>query len=251
MSARLTALSGLLDGVTAVVTGGASGIGASIARQLSLAGATTVAWDVRPPAPDAYGDLTSSIGYVACDVSSPDSIATALAQTESDFGPVGSLINNAGVTRDHLVKDMTVDEWDQVLDVNLRGAFLTTKTVTPGMVERRQGTIVNISSLGGKVGTIGQANYSASKAGLVGLTKSNAKEFARYGIRINCIQPGLIDTPMTQALRPDIYQQKLSEVPLGRAGSPDEIGLGCVFLVSDMSSYITGIAIEIGGGRYI
>lgn len=138
-----------------------------------------------------------------------------------------------------------------VLDVNLKGAFLTTKAVTPGMVARRSGTIVNISSLGGKVGTIGQANYCASKAGLVGLTKSTAKEFARYSLRINAIQPGLIDTPMTRALRPDIYEKKLLEVPLGRAGTPDEIGTGCVFLASEMSSYITGIVIEIGGGRYI
>src|SRR5580698_7521012 len=233
----------LLESVNAVVTGGASGIGAAIVRQMSLAGAQVVVWDVRPPEPGAFEDLKSDIAYVECDVSQLASIQTALERTEEVVGHVDSLINNAGVTRDHLVKDLTVDEWDTVLNVNLKGAFLTTKTVTPGMVERRRGTIINISSLGGKVGTVGQANYCASKAGLVGLTKSNAKEFARFGIRINAIQPGLIDTPMTQSLRPDIYQQKLAEVPLKRAGTPDEIGRGCVFLSSDMSSYITGVVI--------
>jgi 3-oxoacyl-[acyl-carrier protein] reductase len=241
----------LLESVNAVVTGGASGIGAAIVRQMSLAGAQVVVWDVRPPEPGAFEDLKSDIAYVECDVSQLASIQTALERTEEVVGHVDSLINNAGVTRDHLVKDLTVDEWDTVLNVNLKGAFLTTKTVTPGMVERRRGTIINISSLGGKVGTVGQANYCASKAGLVGLTKSNAKEFARFGIRINAIQPGLIDTPMTQSLRPDIYAQKLAEVPLKRAGTPDEIGRGCVFLASEMSSYITGTVIEIGGGRYI
>jgi 3-oxoacyl-[acyl-carrier protein] reductase len=242
---------GLLEGVNAVVTGGASGIGAAIVRQMSLAGAQVVVWDVRPPEPGAFQDLKSDISYVECDVSEPVSVEAALQRTESLVGYVESLVNNAGVTRDHLVKDLTVEEWDTVLNVNLKGAFLTTKTVTPGMVERRRGTIINISSLGGKVGTVGQANYCASKAGLVGLTKSNAKEFARYGIRINAIQPGLIDTPMTQALRPDIYERKLAEVPLRRAGTPEEIGSGCVFLASEMSSYITGTVIEIGGGRYI
>jgi 3-oxoacyl-[acyl-carrier protein] reductase len=242
---------GLLEGVNAVVTGGASGIGAAIVRQMSLAGAQVVVWDVRPPEPGAFEDLKSDISYVECDVSEPVSVEAALQRTEALVGYVESLVNNAGVTRDHLVKDLTVEEWDTVLNVNLKGAFLTTKTVTPGMVERRRGTIINISSLGGKVGTVGQANYCASKAGLVGLTKSNAKEFARYGIRINAIQPGLIDTPMTRALRPEIYERKLAEVPLRRAGTPEEIGSGCVFLASEMSSYITGTVIEIGGGRYI
>jgi 3-oxoacyl-[acyl-carrier protein] reductase len=241
----------LLPGLTAVVTGGASGIGAAIVRQMSRAGANVAVWDVRPPDDGRFDDLDGKVEFVPCDVSDPGSVQRALLATESAIGPVDSLINNAGVTRDHLMKDMTLDEWDTVLNVNLRGAFVTAKLVTPSMVERTTGTIVNISSLGGKVGTIGQANYCASKAGLVGLTKSMAKEFARYKIRVNSIQPGLIDTPMTQGLRPDIYEQKLKEVPLRRAGTPDEIGQGCVFLASEMSSYITGIVLEIGGGRHI
>ncbi|AKS32094.1 3-oxoacyl-ACP reductase FabG [Mycolicibacterium goodii] len=244
-------IAGLLDGINAVVTGGASGIGAAIVRQMTLAGATVAVWDVLAPQGGIFDDLEAKVHFVECNVADFESVERALTTTEALIGNVDSLVNNAGVTRDHLVKDLTLDEWDTVLDVNLKGAFLTTKAVTPGMVARQSGTIVNISSLGGKVGTIGQANYCASKAGLVGLTKSTAKEFARYTIRINAIQPGLIDTPMTQALRPDIYAKKLAEVPLKRAGTPDEIGMGCVFLASEMSSYITGIVIEIGGGRNI
>ncbi|GCE42139.1 3-oxoacyl-[acyl-carrier protein] reductase [Rhodococcus wratislaviensis] len=241
----------LLDGVHAVVTGGASGIGAAIVRKMSEAGASVAAWDVKPPEASTFSGLDRAVEFVEADITDPQSVSAALEATESLIGPVHSLINNAGVTRDRLVRDMSFDEWDTVLNVNLKGAFVTTKIVTPGMVERKSGTIVNISSLGGKVGTVGQANYCASKAGLVGLTKSTAKEFARFGIRVNAIQPGLIDTPMTAALRPDIYDKKLQEVPLRRAGRPDEIGDGCVFLASNMSSYITGVVLEIGGGRNI
>ena len=239
----------ILEGQKAVVTGGASGIGAAIAKRMSAAGATVAVWDVRPPEDGAFED--EQIEFFQCDASQESSVAAALDATLASLGRIDSLVNNAGVTRDHLVRDMTLAEWDTVLNVNLRGPFITTKLVTPQMVERQSGTIINISSLGGKVGTIGQANYSASKAGLVGLTKSTAKEFARFSIRINAIQPGLIDTPLTQALRPDIYDKKLQEVPLRRAGSPDEIGWACVFLASDMSSYITGVVLEVGGGRYI
>jgi 3-oxoacyl-[acyl-carrier protein] reductase len=240
-----------LKGKKAIVTGASRGIGAAIARRMAFEGATVAAWDVTPAQEGAYGDMSGRITSFACNVADPDSVAAAVRETEAALGPVTSLVNNAGVTRDHLLRDMTLDEWETVMSVNLRGPFNTTKAVSVGMVERRCGTIVNISSLGGKVGTIGQANYCASKAGLVGLTKATAKELARFSIRVNAIQPGLVDTPMTQALRPDIYQAKLKEVPLGRAGTPDEIGWGCVFLTSAMSSYITGVVLEIGGGRYI
>jgi 3-oxoacyl-[acyl-carrier protein] reductase len=242
---------GILAGEVAIVTGASRGIGAAIARRMALEGATVAAWDVAPAGEGAYGEASGRISAFTCNVADPASVAEALRETEAALGPVTSLVNNAGVTRDHLLRDMTVDEWDSVMSVNLRGPFNTTKAVSVGMVERRGGTIVNISSLGGKVGTIGQTNYCASKAGLVGFTKAAAKELARFSIRVNAIQPGLVDTPMTQKLRPEIYQAKLKEVPLGRAGTPDEIGWGCVYLASAMSSYITGIVLEIGGGRYI
>jgi len=239
---------GLLNGHVAVVTGGSQGIGAGIVARMAAEGATVASWDVRPPADAAEG--ASSL-FVECDVSNPASVDEALKKTEAELGPLTSLVNNAGITRDYLLRDLSPENWDIVLGVNLRGPFLTTKAVAVGMSERRRGTIVNISSLGGKVGTVGQTNYSASKAGIIGLTKAAAKELARYSIRVNAIQPGLIDTPMTQALRPDIYEMKLKEVPLRRAGQPDEIGWGCVFLTSEMSTYVTGVVLEIGGGRYI
>ena len=242
---------GMLVGEVAIVTGASRGIGAAIARRMALEGAIVAAWDVAPPEQGAYDDMSARITAFTCNVADAASVATAVRETERAIGPVTALVNNAGVTRDHLLRDMTVDEWDTVMSVNLRGPFNTTKAVSVGMVERRRGTIVNISSLGGKVGTIGQTNYCASKAGLIGFTKASAKELARFSIRVNAIQPGLVDTPMTQALRPDIYQAKLKEVPLGRAGTPDDIGWGCVFLTSEMSSYITGLVLEIGGGRFM
>jgi 3-oxoacyl-[acyl-carrier protein] reductase len=244
----LMAGTGLLDGQVAVVTGGSQGIGAAIVARLTAEGAAVASWDLRRP---ASGEDGGTAAFVECDVSDETSVAEALRATEQALGPVTSLINNAGITRDALLRDLSVDGWDAVMAVNLRGPFLTTKAVAVGMRDRQRGTIVNISSLGGKVGTVGQTNYSASKAGIIGLTKASAKELARYSVRVNAIQPGLIKTPMTEALRPDIYEMKLKEVPLRRAGEPDEIGWGCVFLTSDMSTYITGVVLEIGGGRYI
>lgn len=238
---------GLLDGQVAVVTGGSQGIGAAIVARMAAEGATVASWDVRPSTEGAE----QAAFFAECDVSRAESVAEALRATEAALGPVTTLVNNAGITRDGFMGKLTVDDWDAVMGVNLRGPFLVTQAVSAGMIERNSGTIVNISSLGGKVGTIGQTNYSASKAGIIGLTKASAKELARYSIRVNAIQPGLVDSPMTAALRADIYEMKLKEVPLRRAGTPDEIGWGCVFLTSKMSSYITGVVLEIGGGRYI
>ena len=247
----MTSSTGVLSGEVVIVTGAAQGIGAAIARRMAAEGAVVAAWDIAAGEDGVFDDMRDRITSITCNVTDAASVAGALSETEAALGQVTSLVNNAGITRDHLLRDMTVDEWDAVLGVNLRGPFNTTKAVSAGMVRNRRGTIVNISSLGGKVGTIGQANYCASKAGLVGLTKATAKELARYSIRVNAIQPGLVDTPMTRALRPDIYDAKLKEVPLGRAGTGDDIGWGCVFLVSGMSSYITGTVLEIGGGRFM
>lgn len=241
----------ILQGKTVVVTGAAQGIGAGIAQRLCRVGARVVAWDVSEPPAGTFGPHDPEVTFVHCDVSDERSVAEAVAKTLQETGQIDSLVNNAGITRDHLLRDLEVDDWEAVMAVNLRGPYLTTRSVAVEMRERRSGTIVNISSLGGKVGTVGQTNYSASKAGLVGFTKAAAKELARYSVRVNAIQPGLIDTPMTRALRPDIYAMKLNEVPLRRAGTADEIGWGCVFLASEMSNYITGVVLEIGGGRYI
>ena len=247
----MTSSTRVLSGEVVIVTGAAQGIGLAIAQRLAAEGALVAAWDIAAAEDGVFGDMRDRITSFTCNVADAASVAGALVETEAALGQVTSLVNNAGITRDHLLRDMTTDEWDAVMGVNLRGPFNTTKAVSAGMVKNKRGTIVNISSLGGKVGTIGQANYCASKAGLVGLTKATAKELARYSIRVNAIQPGLVDTPMTRALRPDIYDMKLKEVPLGRAGTGDDIGWGCVFLASAMSSYITGTVLEIGGGRFM
>jgi 3-oxoacyl-[acyl-carrier protein] reductase len=146
---------------------------------------------------------------------------------------------------------MTLDQWDLVQSVHLRGAFITTKAVAEVMRTQERGAIVNVSSLSGKVGNFGQANYSTAKAGLVGLTKVTAKEYARFGVRANAVQPGLIRTPMTEALTKEVWDRKLAEIPMGRAGEPDEVATVALFLASDLSSYMTGAVLEIGGGRYM
>jgi 3-oxoacyl-[acyl-carrier protein] reductase len=171
--------------------------------------------------------------------------------TVRETGSVDVLVNNAGITRDASIRKMTLDQWDLVQSVHLRGAFITTKAVAEVMRTQERGAIVNVSSLSGKVGNFGQANYSTAKAGLVGLTKVTAKEYARFGVRANAVQPGLIRTPMTEALTKEVWDRKLAEIPMGRAGEPDEVATVALFLASDLSSYMTGAVLEIGGGRYM
>jgi 3-oxoacyl-[acyl-carrier protein] reductase len=161
------------------------------------------------------------------------------------------MVNNAGITRDATLRKMTLDQFRAVLDVHLVGAWLGTRAAAAVMRERGRGAVVNISSIAGKVGMIGQTNYSAAKAGIVGLTKAAAKELAHRGVRVNAIQPGLIRTAMTDALRPDIVEQKLAEIPMGRVGEPAEIANVALFLASDLSSYLTGTVLEVTGGRYM
>jgi 3-oxoacyl-[acyl-carrier protein] reductase len=146
---------------------------------------------------------------------------------------------------------MTLEEWDAVMGVHLRGAFLMSQASAAVMREQGSGTIINVSSISGKVGMIGQSNYSAAKAGLVGLTKANAKELAYRGVRVNAVQPGIVRTAMTESLRPEIWEKKLAEVPMGRAAEPDEIAQVILFLASDMSSYMTGTVLEVTGGRFM
>jgi 3-oxoacyl-[acyl-carrier protein] reductase len=166
-------------------------------------------------------------------------------------GSIDILVNNAGITRDATLRTMTTDQFRQVMDVHLYGTWLGTKYASLRMRERGSGAIVNISSISGKVGLAGQTNYSAAKAGIVGMTKAAAKELAHLGIRVNAIQPGLVRTAMTAALRPEIWAQKLADVPLGRAAEPEEIGRVALFLASDLSSYMTGTVLEVTGGRHM
>jgi 3-oxoacyl-[acyl-carrier protein] reductase len=245
---------GLLDNQVAVITGAAQGIGYAIAATLHGQGAHVVIADLDPELADAAAQkLTAgSNGHagatgVRCNVTSEDDVRTLVESTVKRHGGLDVFVNNAGITQDKTLRKMTSDPFRSVVDVHLYGAWLGTKYAAEAM----RGAIVNLSSISGKVGMFGQTNYSAAKAGMVGLTKASAKELARDGIRVNAIQPGLIRTPMTEAVPADVYAAKLAEIPLGRAGEPAEIGSVVLFLASDLSSYVTGIVVEVAGGRHI
>lgn len=243
---------GLLDGKNAIITGGGQGIGAAIAHRLATEGAQIAITDLNESAAaDVIGGLPTKGIAARADVCDLAAMEGAFARCADELGSVDILVNNAGITRDATIRKMSLDEWDAVLSVHLKGAFIATKLAGSYMRPRKSGAIVNLSSMSGKVGNIGQANYSSAKAGLVGLTKVAAKEFARDNVRVNAVQPGLIRTAMTEALREDIWNQKLAEIPMGRAGEPDEVANVVLFLVSDLASYMTGGVLEIAGGRYM
>ena len=187
---------------------------------------------------------------VACDVTDGEQVRSLVTRAVEHFGAVDVMVNNAGITRDATMRKMTEEQFDQVVDVHLRGSWLGTKHAAEAMRERGgPGAIINMSSISGKVGFFGQTNYSAAKAGVVGLTKAAAKELARHGIRVNAIQPGLIATDMTRAMPADIWESKMAEIPMGRAGEAEEIASVALFLASDLSSYMTGTVQEVTGGR--
>lgn len=242
----------LLLNRTAIITGGAGGLGRAMAHRFSEEGARVVIADLDLAAAEKLSaELPGDALAIRTDVTNPADVDQLMSQTIETTGSLDVLVNNAGVTRDASIRKMTLDQWDLVQSVHLRAAFIATKAAAELMRAQGSGSIVNISSLSGKVGNFGQANYSAAKAGLIGLTKVTAKEYARHGIRANAVQPGLIRTPMTEALTPEIWEKKLAEIPMGRVGEPDEVAKVVLFLASDLSSYMTGTVLEIGGGRYI
>ncbi|SDS14281.1 3-oxoacyl-ACP reductase FabG [Agrococcus carbonis] len=244
----------LVDRKTAVITGGAGGLGLAMARRLLDEGANVVLTDVSP---EALERATAALGAgervttVRAGASDPDDVAAAARSAVDVYGALDVWVNNAGFTRDATMRKMAIEDFDAVIDVHLRGAWLGTRTAAGIMRESGGGSIINVSSISGKVGNIGQTNYSAAKAGVVGLTKAAAKEVGHAGVRVNAIQPGIIATPMTEAMPDRIREQRLSEVPLGRFGEPSEVAGVVLFLASELSSYVTGAVIEIGGGRHI
>jgi len=239
-----------LEGQVAVVTGGARGIGAAIARALSEAGARLALVDVDEAESMAAAASLPGGGHkgYGADVTDSRQIQSIMGRLEEELGPVSILVNNAGVTRDNLLVRMTEEEWDLVLSVNLKGAFNTTKAVARGMMKRRQGSIINISSVIGLMGNAGQANYAASKAGLLGLTKSVAREFASRGVRCNAIAPGFIKTAMTERLNPEVVEGLKSQIPMGTLGEPYHVARVARFLAGPGAAYITGQVIAVDGG---
>ncbi|WP_078293255.1 3-oxoacyl-ACP reductase FabG [Mycobacterium sp. D16R24] len=245
----------LLADKVAVVTGAAQGIGREIARVLHDHGARVVLADLDGDAAQrAAADINGQDGScsgVACDVTSEEQMRSLVSGAALKHGRLDVFVNNAGITRDMSLRKMTVADFDAVITVHLRGTWLGVREATTVMREQKFGSIVNISSLSGKSGNPGQTNYSAAKAGIVGLTKAAAKEVAHYNVRINAIQPGLIRTPMTAAMAPEVFAEREAAVPMKRAGEPAEVAGAAVFLASELSSYITGSVIEVGGGRYM
>jgi 3-oxoacyl-[acyl-carrier protein] reductase len=247
----------LLDGQTAVITGGAQGLGFAIAERFVAEGARVVLGDVNLEATEiAAKQLGGPKGQdialaVRCDVTQPADVDTLIRTAVERFGGLDIMVNNAGITRDATMRKMTEEQFDQVIDVHLKGTWNGTRLAAAIMRENKRGVIVNMSSVSGKVGMVGQTNYSAAKAGIVGMTKAAAKELAYLGIRVNAIAPGLIRSAMTEAMPQRIWDQKVAEVPMGRAGEPSEVASVALFLASDLSSYMTGTVMEVTGGRHI
>jgi 3-oxoacyl-[acyl-carrier protein] reductase len=241
-----------LTGQTAFVTGSTRGIGRAIAEVLYAAGArVAVVGREAERAQAIAAELGDRAVGVGCDVADGVQVEMAIATAERALGPVTILVNNAGLTRDNILLRLSEADWDAVLNANLKGAFHTTRTVIKGMMKRRAGRIINISSIVGLTGNRGQANYAASKAGLIGFTKSVAKEYASRGVLVNCVAPGFIETDMTAALPADARDALLGQIALGRLGKPADVAHAVLFLASDLAGYITGQVLVVDGGMVV
>jgi 3-oxoacyl-[acyl-carrier protein] reductase len=238
-----------LTGKVALVTGGTRGIGHDICRTFTEAGAK-VALCARDgaKAQQVAGELGSGARGYACDVGRADQVEAFVAGVERDFGQIDVLVNNAGFTRDNLLFRITEADWDSVVDTNLKGAFLMTKHAARGMIKRRWGRVINITSVVGLNGNKGQANYSASKAGMIGFTKSVAKELASRNVLVNAVAPGYVDTELTRNISDEAKKWLQDNIPLGRLGQGPDIAGAVLFLASDMASYITGQVLVVDGG---
>jgi 3-oxoacyl-[acyl-carrier protein] reductase len=243
-----------LKGRVALVTGAAQGIGKSIAEALAKEGADIIVSDINIELAKITANEIGALGVksiaVKANVADANDVAASVDQAVKEFGKIDILVNNAGITKDNLLIRMKDEDWDAVLSVNLRSMFLCTKAIAPLMMKNRWGRIVNIASIVGEMGNFGQANYSAAKAGAIGLTKTVARELASRGITCNAIAPGFIDTAMTQKLSDDVKKRLSEQIPLTRLGTPEDIAKAVVFLCAD-AGYITGQVINVNGGMYM
>lgn len=243
----------MLEGKSAIVTGASRGIGREIALELARQGANVA---VNYSGSEAKANETveeiKALGRdafaVKADVSDSEAVTAMMKETIERFGSIDILVNNAGITRDNLLMRMKEEEWDEVISINLKGVFLCTKAATRQMMKQRSGRIINVSSIVGVSGNPGQANYVAAKAGVIGLTKTSAKELATRGITVNAIAPGFISTDMTDKLNEEVKEQMLSGIPLGRLGEPSDIAKVALFLASEDSRYMTGQTLHVDGG---
>ncbi|MEL6288680.1 MAG: 3-oxoacyl-[acyl-carrier-protein] reductase [Pseudomonadota bacterium] len=238
-----------LSGKTALVTGASGGIGDAIARTLAAQGVSLAISGTRE---EKLKELAASIGgdikILPCDLADRDAIKQLIKDAEAALGKLDILVNNAGITKDNLMMLLKDDDWDQIISVNLTATFALCRAALRGMMKNRHGRIINISSISGIIGNPGQANYAASKAGMIGMTKSLAREVATRGVTANCIAPGFIKTPMTEALTEDQTAQLAQHIPSGTFGTPEDIAASVVYLASDEAQYITGQTLHINGG---
>jgi 3-oxoacyl-[acyl-carrier protein] reductase len=238
-----------LSGKNAIVTGSTRGIGRAVAQALADAGArVAVVGRDKSKASEIANQVGNGAQGFGCDVADTAQVSQLIADVEKEFGGIDILVNNAGITRDNLVMRLKDEDWDEVLNANLRGAFAAIRAVSRGMMKKRSGRIINMASVVGLNGNKGQANYAASKAGLIALTKSVAKELGSRGILVNAIAPGFIETEMTDAMTPEARSALNGLIPLERLGKPEDIASAVVFLASDHASYITGQVLVVDGG---
>ncbi|WP_116645061.1 3-oxoacyl-ACP reductase FabG [Salinivibrio sp. HTSP] len=241
-----------LDGKVALVTGASRGIGRATAELLAERGATVIGTATSEKGAAAISDYLGENGKgLALNVTSTESVAEVLDTIKKEFGDVDILVNNAGITRDNLLMRMKHDEWQDIMDTNLTSIFRLSKAVLRAMMKKRCGRIINIGSVVGVMGNAGQANYAAAKAGVIGFTKSMAREVAARGITVNTVAPGFIETDMTKALNDEQRAATLAQVPAGRLGDPKEIAATVAFLASDDAAYMTGETLHVNGGMYM